>query len=88
MEVALGNSKDYSLKRYLLFVTKLQKKSKVSLSLSLSLSDKVNCVFSLLSLIHTLAYSRIFTDNCGRNCPVLLALTLFLLTAACVILFS
>ncbi|CAN7050421.1 unnamed protein product [Brassica oleracea var. botrytis] len=28
MEVALGNSKDYSLKRYLLFVTKLQKKSK------------------------------------------------------------
>uniref|UniRef100_A0A1J3G6W4 DNA binding protein n=1 Tax=Noccaea caerulescens TaxID=107243 RepID=A0A1J3G6W4_NOCCA len=28
MEVALGNSKDYSLKRYLLFVTKLQDKAK------------------------------------------------------------
>ncbi|KAG2272186.1 hypothetical protein Bca52824_066741, partial [Brassica carinata] len=28
MEVAIGNSKDYSLKRYLLFVTKLQDKAK------------------------------------------------------------
>ncbi|KFK38583.1 hypothetical protein AALP_AA3G132600 [Arabis alpina] len=28
MEVALGNSKDYTLKQYLLFVTKLQEKSK------------------------------------------------------------
>ncbi|CAH8349249.1 unnamed protein product [Eruca vesicaria subsp. sativa] len=28
MEVALGNSKDYSLKRYLLFITKLQEKAK------------------------------------------------------------
>lgn len=30
MEVALGSSKDYSLKQYMLFVTKLQDKSKVS----------------------------------------------------------
>lgn len=29
MEGALGNSKDYSLKQYLLFVTKLQDKAKV-----------------------------------------------------------
>lgn len=30
MEAALGNCKDYSLKQYLLFADKLQKKAKVS----------------------------------------------------------
>jgi hypothetical protein len=30
MEAALGNSKDYSLKQYLLFADKLQTKAKVS----------------------------------------------------------
>lgn len=30
MEAVLGNSKDYTLKQYLLFVDKLQTKSKVS----------------------------------------------------------
>lgn len=30
MEAALGNSKDYTLKQYLIFVNKLQKKAKVS----------------------------------------------------------
>lgn len=87
MEVALGNSKDYSLKRYLLFVTKLQKKSKVSLSLSLS--DKVNCVFSLLSLLHRLAYSRIFTYTVVGTFSCVIALIIFLLLFQCiVILFS
>lgn len=54
MEVAIGNSKDYSLKRYLLFVTKLQDKAKVK---PLCLS------FSKTKLLFKLYYSRIIIDS-------------------------
>ncbi|KAK8975295.1 hypothetical protein V6N11_063258 [Hibiscus sabdariffa] len=39
MVAALGNSKDYSLKQYLLFVEKLQSKSKIEVLNSISIED-------------------------------------------------
>ncbi len=49
MVAALGNSKDYSLKQYLLFANKLQTKAKVSECYCLLIVNYIfMCVFSLL----------------------------------------
>jgi hypothetical protein len=46
MEAVLGNSKDYTLKQYLLFVDKLQTKSKVSFIFLLSVRLKSGVLFT------------------------------------------
>jgi hypothetical protein len=59
MEVALGNSKDYSLKQYLLFATKLQDKAKVNYLVSLD-----NCLYIYILCVLSFITTRMILETC------------------------
>lgn len=64
MEAVLGNSKEYTLKQYLLFVDKLQTKSKVSFVFLLLGRLKTGVLFTLHCLDFEYFTSIFVTASC------------------------
>lgn len=71
MEVALGNSKDYSLKQYLLFATKLQDKAKVNYLVSLD-----NCLYIYILCVLSFITTRMILETCWF-CQIFLLISNF-----------